>query len=107
VALVRLVGVWIFSLQLLLTSPPIFGDQRLTFETRGKAVIMRYGAITIGVEKRDIDVPSYIDAKESQWRGMEYGSDKGWTKCRVPMKSDFTLQGPIERSLVFDCRLVR
>ena len=75
-----------------------------SFQTRGTAVIFSNGAITVGVEKKDIPIPSYIDVTRSaEWNGLKHDSESGWTKCRVPLKSELSWQGVKERALVFDC----
>jgi hypothetical protein len=76
-----------------------------TFQTRGTAVILSNGAITIGVEKKDIPIPSYIDVSGSaQWNGLRHDSESGWTKCRLPLKGELSWQGVKDRDLVFDCK---
>jgi hypothetical protein len=76
-----------------------------TFETRGSAVVYTSGSFTVGVEQKNISIPSYIDVKSStQWNGITHDSESGWTKCRVPLKGKMSWQGVKDRSLVFDCR---
>jgi hypothetical protein len=76
-----------------------------TFETRGASVVLTSGAVTTGVEQRNIPIPQYIDVMSStQWSGLHHDSESGWTKCRVPLKGEVSWQGIKERTLVFDCR---
>lgn len=77
-----------------------------TFETRGMAVIFTSSTFTVGIEKRDIPIPQYLDVDiDPGWRGLSHDSSSAsWTKCRLPLKSEMTWQGTKERSLVFDCR---
>jgi hypothetical protein len=78
------------------------------FQTRGSAVILRPGAVTIGVEKKDIPIPSAIEVGSTPgFSDVEPDSRKGWTRCRVPMKGDISWQGPIKRELVFECQKIR
>ena len=76
-----------------------------TFQTRGAAVILSNGALTTGVEKKDISIPSFIDiTSSSQWNGLRHDSESGWTRCRVPLKGELSWQGIKDRDLVFECK---
>lgn len=90
-----------------LATAGIFTDkQGKTFETKGTATIIREGAFTIGVEKKDIPVPTYINIEiDKRFSDISHDSDSGkWTKCRLPLKGDKSFLGAIERILVFDCK---
>jgi len=76
-----------------------------TFQTRGTAVILSNGALTTGVEKKDISIPPFIDiTSSSQWNGLRHDSESGWTRCRVPLKGELSWQGIKDRDLVFECK---
>ena len=79
--------------------------QGRTFQTKGVALIYRSGTLSDGIEKRNIEIPSLVDVEKSaDFRGLAHDSESGWTKCRVPLKSEFSITGTVERSLVFDCK---
>lgn len=76
-----------------------------TFQTKGVAIIYRNGTFTVGIEKRNISIPTYIDVEEnSSLNGLTHDDESGWTQCRVPLKSEFAITGMVERSLVFSCK---
>jgi hypothetical protein len=82
-----------------------------TFQTRGTAVIMKDSRVsgsrsgTLGVEEIGILIPAFIDVETSaRWDGLAHDAEKGWTKCRVPIKDDASITGGPKRALVFDCR---
>jgi hypothetical protein len=78
------------------------------FETKGEAVILRSGTFTIGIERRNIPIPQIIDVRiQSEFLSLRHDSESGWTKCRVPMKSEIGITGVTERSLVFDCKPIQ
>ena len=63
------------------------------------------GALTTGVEKKDISIPPFIDiTSNSQWNGLRHDSESGWTRCRVPLKGELSWQGIKDRDLVFECK---
>jgi hypothetical protein len=79
--------------------------QGMIFETRGEAVILRNSTFTTGIERRNIPIPQVIDVRVNvEFSSLTHDSESGWTKCRVPMKSELGLTGVTERSLVFDCK---
>jgi len=76
-----------------------------TFETRGEAVIARNSAFLSSIERRDIPIPLFLDIRQDlNFSGMVHDRDSGWTKCRVPLKSELGITGIAERSFVFDCK---
>lgn len=78
------------------------------YQTRGIAVIMASGALTIKIEKKDIPIPSAIELGSTPgFADLQPDSTKGWTKCRVPLKGEMSWQGPIRREMVFDCQRLR
>jgi hypothetical protein len=78
--------------------------QGKTFKTRGTAVIYRSGTITSGIEKRNIPIPPVFDVSSDPiFTSLTHDSESGWTNCRVPLKSEMSITGPVERSIVFDC----
>ena len=78
--------------------------QGKTFKTRGTAVIYKSGTLTAGIEKRGIQIPPVFNVEShSMFIGLTHDSESGWTQCRIPLKTELSLIGPVERSLVFDC----
>ncbi len=78
------------------------------YETKGEAVIFKNSTFTIGIERRNIPVPTLIDVRANpEFTSLTSDSRSGWTKCRVPLKGELGITGVTERSLVFDCRRVR
>lgn len=78
--------------------------QGKTFKTRGSAVIYRSGTITSGIEKRNIPIPPMFDVSSDPiFTSLTHDSEAGWTNCRIPLKSEMSITGPVERSIVFDC----
>jgi len=76
-----------------------------TFQTKGTAVILSNGAVTTGIEKKDIPIPPFIDLTTNpQWNGLRHDSESGWTRCRVPLKGELSWQGVKDRDLVFECK---
>lgn len=77
----------------------------VVFQTKGEAVIMKNSTFTIGIERRNIPLPEVIDVRANAGlAGLTHDSESGWTKCRVPLKSELGITGVTERSLVFDCK---
>jgi len=75
------------------------------FETKGEAVITRNSTFKFSIERRDIPIPLVVDIRQdSNYNGLIHDRESGWTKCRVPLKSELGITGIAERSLVFDCK---
>lgn len=88
------------------TSAGLFDRKEgIVFETKGEAVILKNSTFTTGIERRNIPIPQVVDIRaQPEFLGLRHDSESGWTKCRVPMKSELGLTGITERSLVFDCK---
>ena len=77
----------------------------LIYETKGEALIYRSAPFTSSIERRNIPIPSVIDVQTNpSFSDIRSDRSSGWTKCRVPLKSELGITGVTERSLVFDCR---
>lgn len=76
-----------------------------TFETKGEAVITRNSAFKFGIERRNIPIPLFIDVRQGlDFKELTHDNESGWTQCRIPLKQEIGLTGPVTRSLVFDCK---
>lgn len=75
------------------------------YETKGEALIRKNSTFLTSIERRNIPIPRLIDVRQSlEFASLISDRDSGWTKCRVPLKSEIGLTGVTERELVFDCR---
>jgi len=78
------------------------GDVRV-YVTRGTAVIYASGTLASQIEKSDIPIPGTISTADPNWSDLYSDVNSGWTKCRLPLKTEWGLTGPWQRSLVFEC----
>lgn len=77
----------------------------VVFQTKGEALIYRNSTFTVGIERRNIPIPTVIDVRAtSGFESMRADRDSGWTKCRIPLKGEIGFTGITSRSLVFDCK---
>jgi hypothetical protein len=84
---------------------PFSSKEGVIFQTKGEGLILKNSTFTTGIERRNIPIPPIIDIRaNSAFNGLTHDSDSGWTKCRVPLKSEMGITGVTTRSLVFDCK---
>ncbi len=82
--------------------------QGVVFQTKSEAKILTNSTFTVGIERRNIPIPSIVDIRvNTDFAGLTHDSETGWTKCRVPLKSELGWTGITERSLVFDCKPIQ
>ena len=75
------------------------------FQTKGSAKILKETTFTHGVERRDIPIPTVLDIRVgNDFNGLTHDRESGWTKCRVPQRSQLGITGIVTRTLVFDCK---
>lgn len=97
--------VLIVVLCLMVVSAPVASRQGMTFETKGVAEILRKSTFTFGTEARNIPIPQFINAQDDPaYFALRHDRDSGWTMCRVPLKSERSITGTVERTLVFECK---
>ena len=62
-----------------------------TFETKGVADVLANSTFTISTEEKNISIPRLIDVTQSsKWNGLYHDREAGWTRCRVPLKSELS-----------------
>lgn len=97
-----------FFFALLLPILAIARNQAVLYETKGEALIYRDSTFKVGIERKNIPIPTLIDIRKSaDFQDITSDSSSGWTKCRVPLKGEIGLTGITNRSLVFDCKPIR
>lgn len=93
----------LIALTLITIYPSVNAKEGKTFQTKGVGVITRNSTFKFEIERK-VTVPEFFDVDAFQdLNSLRHDRQSGWTKCRVPLKSEMGLTGPVERSLVFDC----